>query len=54
MSALKLTENWSAGASKLVSTTLVIDEFDQWSNSRDGGFATTCVGNWYGPDNAAE
>lgn len=54
MSALTRTENWAAAAGQLAAGTLVIDEFDQWSNSRDGGFATTCVGNWYGPDIAAE
>jgi hypothetical protein len=54
MSALARTENRAAAAGQHASTTLVIDEFDQWSNSRDGGFATTCVGNWYGPDIASE
>ena len=53
MSAHARTEKLSV-AGLLPTTTLVIDEFDQWSISTETGFSTTCVPTWYGPEVAAE
>ena len=53
MSALARAEKLSV-AGLLPTTTLVIDDFDQWSINTEIGFSTTCVPSWCGPEMAAE